>query len=326
MGELINTFTWSFSADEAFNTCRRKRYWGKYEMWNGWSKSAPEIKRKAYMMTKIQNRYSIQGVAAEDSIMWVLKEFQKGNTPTAEEAYEAVAKPYLNKCWKESRDQLWRSSPKKCCNLQEHYYGSDDVSADWIKGTIETVKRCINNFIDQIYPRLSHVTIENEVHVDTVQNASEPEHFRYEGIKIYSIPDYVYKENGKLHIVDWKSGKMKPEHRYQLGIYGLWGCEVHGYKPEDIILSLEYLSLNERIELPFSDEYRQEILQVIGTSVGEMSEYLKDMDREKNIPIPREEWELAENTYVCKFCNFFELCKPELERVWHARRLISSLL
>jgi len=315
MAELINTFTWSFSADEAFNTCRRKRYWGKYEMWNGWDRRAPEVKKKAYMMTKIQNRYSIQGVAAEDTIMWTLKEFQAGRKPTADEAYETIAKPYLNKCWKESRDQRWKESPKKYCNLQEHYYGGDDVSADWIQDAIKTVKTCVSNFIENIYPRLSHIKAEDEVAVATVQNSSEPEHFRYEDVKIYSIPDYVYKQGDKLHIIDWKSGKPKPEHRYQLGIYGLWATEVHGYKAEDVTLSLEYLAHNEHVELPFSEEYRQEIIEMISNSVGEMSEYLDGMDRTKNIPLPREEWELAENPYSCKFCNFFELCKPELDEL-----------
>ncbi len=44
-----------------------------------------------------------------------------------------------------------------------------------------------------------------------------------------------------------------------------------------------------------------------------MSEYLVDYDRKKNVPIPKDEWELAADPASCKMCKFYELCKGELE-------------
>ena len=49
-------------------------------------------------------------------------------------------------------------------------------------------------------------------------------------------------------------------------------------------------------------------------SVGEMTEYLVDHDRGKNEPLPKEEWELTLDPVNCSQCNFYELCKPELEQ------------
>ena len=44
-----------------------------------------------------------------------------------------------------------------------------------------------------------------------------------------------------------------------------------------------------------------------------MTEYLVNFDREKNEPLPKEEWELTADKTNCHFCNFKELCKDEFE-------------
>lgn len=44
-----------------------------------------------------------------------------------------------------------------------------------------------------------------------------------------------------------------------------------------------------------------------------MTEYLVDFDRTKNEALPQDEWELAAEPNICSYCNFYELCKPELD-------------
>jgi predicted RecB family nuclease len=67
--------------------------------------------------------------------------------------------------------------------------------------------------------------------------------------------------------------------------------------------------------LPFqlSKEELETAIGLMSESVGEMTEYLVDHDREKNEPLPKEEWELTADPDNCTFCSFYELCKPELE-------------
>ena len=72
MAELKNTFSWSFSAGSDFDDCRRRRYWNKYGMWGGWGRNAPAESQLAYRLNKMNNRYSLQGQAAEEAVMWVL--------------------------------------------------------------------------------------------------------------------------------------------------------------------------------------------------------------------------------------------------------------
>ena len=44
-----------------------------------------------------------------------------------------------------------------------------------------------------------------------------------------------------------------------------------------------------------------------------MTEFVVDNDMLRNEPMPKEEWDLAESRDTCKQCNFYELCKPELD-------------
>ena len=46
---------------------------------------------------------------------------------------------------------------------------------------------------------------------------------------------------------------------------------------------------------------------------SEMTEYLVDHDPAKNESLPKEERELTIDPSNCGLCNFYELCKAELD-------------
>lgn len=314
MAELKNAFTWSFSAAEDFEECRRKRYWSKYAKWGGWEARAPALQRKAYQLDKMDNRYSLQGNAVETAVMWVLREKQAGRDVTVDEAYREVARPFLNKAWKESRDKLWLQDPKHRCSLHEHYYPAlhTQSDADWTAALMETTRRCIGNFIDRVLPRLAHVKPAQETPIAKPGSGGDPENFTLEGVKIYAIPDYVYREDDLLHIVDWKSGRAKPSHAHQLALYGLWANIKHGVDPASIVVCLEYLADGQTSLERLSREHLDRAIAAIGESVGDMTGYLVNEDRELNRAMPQDVWDLAAARSACRRCNFHELCEPEL--------------
>ena len=316
MAKLTNTFSWSFSAAADFDECRRKRYWSKYGMWNGWDPSAPEIQRKAYQLNKMDNRYSLQGQAVEQAVMWVLREKQAGRDVTVDEAYDRVAKPFLNRCWKESKSRQWESSPKRYCCLREHYYGELDVAAgkELASAVTEHAKRCIGHFQERVLPRLEHVRAEHEVHVATVDQGGDPESFAFEGTKIYAIPDYVYRVGDQWHIHDWKSGRPKKEHQVQLALYGLWAHVKHRVSPENIVVYIEYLHDGVLAFEQLVAHHLESVKELARSSVSDMADYLVDGDIKANKPLPREDWDLALSRSSCRWCNFYELCKAELEK------------
>ena len=313
MGKLKNTFSWSFSAAEDFNQCRRRRYWAKYAMWGGWDRSASPEQKAAYRLCKMDNRWGLMGQAAENAIMWVLREHQRGKSASVEQAWNAVAKPFLGQKWRESLEGNWRTSPKRFCCLREHYYKTLDDDNAAKRQIAAQVKNCIANFIEKTLPRVGNVRPEQEYPIATPEQGGDVENFTYEGVKIYAIPDYAYKLDGQTHIHDWKAGKIKAEqHRLQLSLYALWAIVKHAAKPDDIFLYVEYL--NEGQVLPFqaSEADLEKTRAIMDASIGEMTEYLVDHDRERNEPLPKEEWELTEETANCAQCNFFELCRAEL--------------
>ena len=46
-----NDFSWSFSRDSAFNTCKRKYYYSYYGSWGGWNKDADELSKNCLLYT-----------------------------------------------------------------------------------------------------------------------------------------------------------------------------------------------------------------------------------------------------------------------------------
>jgi len=315
MAELKNTFSWSFSAAGDFDECRRKRYWSKYGMWKGWDPKASELQRKAYRFNKMDNRYSLQGNAVEYAVMWVLRQKQEGKDVTADEAYEQIAKPFLNKSWKESRDGTWQADPKRHCCLHEHYYPdlNPTPEKEWTAALAEHTKLCIANFIERVLPRLEHVKPEQEVDIATPEKGGDPESFEFEGTKIYAIPDYVYRVDDQWHIHDWKSGKSRPEHKQQLVLYGLWANLKHGVPPENVFVYIEYLRDGVVALQQLTDRDLETVKAQIRDSVTDMTGYLVDGDTQRNAALPREEWDLAPTRSPCRRCNFYELCEPEFE-------------
>ena len=132
--------------------------------------------------------------------------------------------------------------------------------------------------------------------------------------KIYSISDYAYKIGDEVHIHDWKTGKIKAEqHRTQLSLYALWAMVKHGAKLDKIFLYVEYLNEGQVLPFQLTEDEMDTAKALMSDSGGEMTEYLVDHDCATNEPLPREEWELTTDSANCGQCNFYELCRPELD-------------
>ncbi|MDD5676748.1 MAG: PD-(D/E)XK nuclease family protein [Kiritimatiellae bacterium] len=314
MAELINTFSWSISARADFEECPRRRYLAKYAMWGGWKSEAPDLARAAYRLGKMENRFTLLGNAVERAVMWAFRQAQAGKPVTATQAYETVAKPYLNQCWNESKKKLWQANPKKHCCLHEHYYPEHHHTpeADMTARMIEQIKRCLANFIEQVLPRLGSVRPEQEVAIAHA-DGGDPESFLCESIKVYAIPDYAYRSEDLLHIHDWKAGGEKSVHRDQMTIYGLWAHTKYALPPERIQVHLEYLAKGATQSMALTGNDLERARGLIRESAATMAEYLVAGDIRRNQPLPQEDWEQSADLDTCRQCRFYELCKSELE-------------
>jgi CRISPR/Cas system-associated exonuclease Cas4 (RecB family) len=216
--------------------------------------------------------------------------------------------------WKESSEGNWRTSPKQFCCLREHYYKTLENENEAKRQVAAQVQNCITNFIEKVLPRIADISASQEFSIATQEAGGDVENFIYEGVKIYSIPDYAYKIGDQVHIHDWKAGKIKADqHRLQLSLYALWAIVKYGASLDKIFLYVEYLNEGQVMPFQISPEDLEETKGLMSDSVGQMTEYLIDGDRDKNEPLPKEEWELTIDRTNCEQCNFYELCKLELE-------------
>ncbi len=313
MSELANIFSWSISARDDFAECRRRRYWSKYAMWNGWKAEAPALSRRAYRLGKMENRFTLQGNAVERAVMWALRRRQEGRTVSADEAYQAAARPYLNQRWSESKNKLWQTNPKKYCCLHEHYYVElhREPAEGMTARMIGQVRLCLANFLEKVLPGLGGVRPEQELPIGTLETG-DPESFRLDDVKVYAIPDYAYRADNRLHVHDWKAGAPRPAHREQMAVYGLWANRKHRLPAEQIQVHLEYLAQGHTVSAGLKEEDLEYARTLVVESVAEMAEYLEGGDLRRNAPLPKEDWEMSADTGTCERCNFYELCKPEL--------------
>ncbi len=311
--KLVNDFTWSISAHNDFEECPKKRFFGKYVMWGGWDKNASERSRLAYRLSKMDNRFAIQGNAVERAIIYALRRYQeKSDIADVETIYQEVARPYLNNCWQQSKQGKWKENPKQCCCLHEHYYPHHHHTPEkeMVQQIIANVKLCIQNFLNITLKKLTDIKRDDELDIATSE-MGDPESFVWEGIKIYAIPDYVFTKDDTLYIYDWKTGSRKDQHDNQLGLYGLWAVEKKKYNPEQIVVCLEYLTHGKSFTRKLTENDIEEIKGFIRNSVSDMSQYLVDNDIKQNIPLPEEDWEMSAEKDTCRLCNFFEICKPD---------------
>ncbi len=313
MADLQNTFSWSFSAAEDFDICRRKRYWAKYAMWGGWEPTADSLRKDAYRLSKMDNAWSVLGRAVEEAVVWTIRRAQAGLNPTPDEAYEAAARPYLNRAWTESRRKRYLENPKRYIALREHYYRewTPEREQEIIAALKVQSRRCIEQFHQNVLPRLRNVRPENEIRIAIVGSGGEPESFEFEKIKIYAIPDYAYRVGPRLHIHDWKAGKIREHHEEQLTLYGLWAQVKHNIPPEQVDVFIEYLAEGVTRHLTFTAEDIEAIKERIRSSVEEMADYLVDGNIERNEPLPQADWELSQDLALCRRCNFLELCQKD---------------
>jgi len=294
MADLVNTFCWSISARGDFEECPRRRYWSKYAMWNGWQAAAPALARTAYRLSKMENRFSLQGRAVERAVTWALGEARAGRTVTVGEAYEAAARPFLNACWSESKKKLYLARPKQCCCLHEHYYPAHHHTPEpeMTARMMERVKAALGHFLSSVLPRLAEIAPDQELPVARA-GAGDPESFEFEAVKVYAIPDFVWRRGESVQIHDWKAGRPQAAHGDQMRVYGLWAHTKYRVPAEAIAVHLEYLAAGETRSATLTGADLEQARVLIRESVADMAGYLVQADLRRNQPLPKEDWELS---------------------------------
>ena len=302
MGELTNEFSWSRSRDHTFQECRRKYYYHYYGAWGGWDAAAPEDVRRLYILKQLSSRQQWAGRVVHDAIEMAFHAFAHGRDIPVEPFIADVIERMRGE-WRSSKAGRYRENPKTTA-LFEHEYGVELKPEAW-QALSRNVATCLRNFFR--LPLLAAIRKTAPEHW-SIEHWSKV--FDFEGTSVWVAPDFGFWEDGRLALVDWKTGGASPDGAaFQLGCYALYAAEVLHVEPARVDLFEANLREPEVTQLHWSDERLEQIKEQLRLSIRSMKAYLADP--EANVAAIAG-FEKTEELRICKLCNFRAVCRPEL--------------
>ena len=135
---------------------------------------------------------------------------------------------------------------------------------------------------------------------------------RLNGLKAYCKMDFLFPVDDYIYIMDWKTGKKDPyKHTNQLIGYAAAASNNFNIPwniifPKIIYLYPEFSELE--IELQKND--LEDFFKKVEQQTEEMYSYCADKDN--NIPRPIKHFPKTPSKTICRYCNYQELCFPEI--------------
>jgi hypothetical protein len=303
VADLTNDFSWSRSRDGCFEECKRQYFYRYYGSWGGWASDAPPDIRRLYILKQLASRQMWAGRIVHDAIEMALNVYREGGEiPVEPFVRDAIER--MRAEWRLSKAAHYREKPKTTA-LFEHEYQVDIRKEAWL-AIAGSVQNCLRNFFK--LPLLASIRQTSSEHW-SIEHWSKT--FDFEGTPVWSAPDFGYwTPEGRLALVDWKTGGGGESASFQLGCYALYANEVLGVPPHNV--DLFEVNLREPVVTPhhWSDDRLEEVRERLRLSIRGMKSYLKDP--EANLAVMTD-FELTENLRICRWCNFKAVCRPDLD-------------
>lgn len=304
MGKIEQTYAWSNSRVKILRECAWKYNLTYHIAWDGWLESAPQDKRRAYMLKNMTNMPMWVGSIVHDIIEEIITIGRAtGDWSTLEQAQHNGVQA-LRKGWKQSKDKRWQGSPKKNINLSEHFY-QEEIEKDRLDSFKQKVLASLKAFYDmplfevlQGLKKEDYLTLEDfqKFQLNTGENVT---------LKI----DCGFRYKGKVYLLDWKTGMVSDSVIDQLVSYSMYSLKMKwADKPEDIVIIPVYLAAYADIgeqATPHLDVTMQHIKRQAGIIRSE-SPLLKEAFENKDNP---GYFRHTDNERACKGCFFRDMCK-----------------
>jgi len=283
--------------------CPWKYYLTYYQAWEGWLSSAPQEKQRAYMLKNMTNLPMWVGSIVHDIIEEIILEGRATGKWCSLESAQKHATQRLRKGWKQSIDKRWQVNPKQNVNLAEHFY-QEEIQPDSIKQYKQKVLRSLKAFYD-----MPLFQILCQLEADAWLSLEDFQKFQLntgEEVTVKIDCGFIYQ--GKVYLLDWKTGKVNDSVIDQLVTYAMYALKKKwATKPDDIIITPVYLAayteLGEQAtpHLEVTMRHMQRQAGII------RSEYplLTQAHENRNDP---SYFEHTDNERACKKCHFREIC------------------
>jgi CRISPR/Cas system-associated exonuclease Cas4 (RecB family) len=277
---------WSVSRYNRFLNCKRQYF---YDYYAKFDKDMP-IEKIQFLKSLTFKALEI-GNIAHDIIRDMLKRYQLSTKPINKDKFFKYS---------------FNITEKRCSSntFFEHYYNGDIILTSEIYAK---VKNILENFLNS--PRFAW--FEKNAIIRSSEWIIEPDGFgetRINNLKAFCKVDFLFPVADKIYIIDWKTGKVdEKKHSRQLIGYSMWANYHFGKSAINIVPVIVYLypQYNE-LSVKINDYSITEFTNSLAGETKDMYEYLADI--EKNIPKNKKEFKMTGNTFLCKYCNYKEIC------------------
>jgi hypothetical protein len=305
MPDLANEFSWSKSRHEKFRECRRAYYFTYYGSWGGWEAEAGSPVRELYVLKKLSSRWQWAGSLVHDAVKRALSRARaSGELPPLERVLERThAKARAE--WAASREKSYWREASRIVGLVEHEYGEAVPDAEWKRIYEQVVEGSLRAFYGSaVLEEIRRTPRERWLGVDELDS------WRFEGTKIWVAVDFAYRDtDGRVHVLDWKTGKERDVDHVQVGIYALYAGQKWNVETDAVVGGLVYLAAGgdgaERTSVRADSEALLACTDAMRGSIREMQAALADPSRNvaRDDAFPR-----LEDRDGCRRCAFRRPC------------------
>jgi len=300
--ELQNEFSWSKSRHEKFEDCPRAYYYQYYGSWGGWSAPAGAPAREIYVLKKLSTRWQWAGSAVHEALRHMLSRARvtgdrKGLEPLLEQTRRRT-----RSVWAASREKSYWREASRIEGLLEHEYAEPVAPEEWKRLWDEVIEGSIRAFYaSEVFDRIRAVPAERWLTVDELDS------WVFEGTKIWVAVDFAYQdEHGRIHVLDWKTGKERGVDHDQVGVYAMYAREKWGVPPDRVAAGLVYLGHGaERVDVAVDPAAVEQVRAKMRASIAAMKERLDDPLRNR---ASIERFPRIEDRDACRRCPFRRPC------------------
>jgi len=303
---LTNDFTWSKSRHEKFSDCRRAYYLHYYGSWGGWENGASDEARQLFTLKRLANRFNWAGNVVHAQIRDVLRSIQAGR-PVNPEAVVRRAHEIMRRDFVYSRSKsYWEEGKRRpeFTGLVEHEYDEAIAAEEWRRNW-ETVEQGLRWFlaspwIDRARALQPHAWLE-------VDEGAEKSNFDLQGVKVFAIPDFVFRDDsGQITVVDWKTGKMREGYADQVVGYALYLAHRYRVPPESVRCLLVFVNEGEEVEIRVDAATVERFRRHFEESVRAMQALL--VNAAGNVPGDAAAFPKTDDLMQCARCAFRRVC------------------
>jgi hypothetical protein len=304
MAQLQNEFSWSKSRHEKFEECRRAYFFAYYGSWGGWEAPAGSQVRELYVLKKLSSRWQWAGSLVHGALKGLLTRAKAtGEVPALEKVLERTRARGRAE-WAGSREKSYWREASRIVGLVEHEYGEPVADADW-KGLYEqVVEGSLRAFYaSAVLDEIRRTPRERWLTVDELDS------WIFEGTKIWVAVDFAYRDaDGRIHVLDWKTGKERGVDHVQVGTYALYAHDKWRVATDAVVGGLVYLAAKggaERVDVAADRAALDACTLAMRESIATMKATLADPGRNeaREDAFPR-----LEARDACRRCPFRRPC------------------